>query len=728
MEDAVHHTDDVIRVRDRYYILSTSSLTDQRTQVLKNGDTFAVFDRRGDIDMLGHTAQGLYHDETRYLSQWVLRLGKDRPLLLSSSVKDDNSCLSVDLTNPDIHLDGQLAVARGTLHIERSKFVWKASQYERVRIRNYSLSPVEGRISVQFATDFSDIFEVRGVKRERRGERLAQTVKSDEVVLRYRGLDGVLRQTCVRCSPPPDEISASVISLKLSLPPKGEQTIVFSVSCEPCEHSAPSAAYEFVSLAAAESFAQMKEREPHIFTGNEQFNDWFNRSAADLRVMLTETRFGMYPYAGVPWFSTAFGRDGIITALETLWAWPWIARGVLTFLAATQATQTNPESDAEPGKIIHETRKGEMAALKEVPFGRYYGSVDATPLFIMLAGAYFRRTADFNFVQDIWPNIESALRWIDQYGDSDHDGLVEYRRRSKGGLVQQGWKDSADSVFHCGGEPAETPIALCEVQGYVYAAKREAADIAEALGRSDVSASLKQQAARLRSRFEEAFWCDDLGTYALALDGRKRPCRVRASNPGHCLFTGIASPEHAKRLSTLLLSEEFFSGWGVRTLGSHEVRYNAMSYHNGSVWPHDNALIAAGIARYGHKEGAAKILTGFLDASIFLDLHRLPELFCGFPRREGEGPTLYPVACAPQAWAAASIFLLLQACLGLEIQTSPPSVLLHRAQLPEALRHIEIRNLSIGDHIVDLGVERAGQGVGVTVLRKPPDLDIISIA
>ena len=728
MEDAVHHTDDVIRVRDRYYILSTSSLTDHRTQVLKNGDTFAVFDRRGDIDMLGHTAQGLYHDETRYLSQWVLRLGKDRPLLLSSSIKDDNSCLSVDLTNPDIHVNDQVSVPRGTLHIERTKFLWKASQYERIRIRNYSLSPVEGRISVQFASDFADIFEVRGVKRERRGERLAETIQSDQVVAFYRGLDGVLRETCVRCSPRPQEISPSVIVVDLALPSKGEQTIVFSVSCERCEQAIPSAAYELVSHAAAESLSQIKEKEPQIFTANEPFNDWLNRSIADLRVMLTETRFGMYPYAGVPWFSTAFGRDGILTALETLWALPWIARGVLTFLAATQATQTNPESDAEPGKIIHETRKGEMAALQEVPFGRYYGSVDATPLFVMLAGAYFRRTADVDFIRDIWPNIESALCWIDEYGDSDRDGLVEYHRRSKTGLVQQGWKDSADSVFHSDGGPAEAPIALCEVQGYAYAAKREAAEIADALGRSDVSAALRQQAEKIRSRFEEAFWCEDLGTYALALDRGKRPCRVRASNPGHCLFTGIASPERGKTVSDLLLSDEFFSGWGVRTLSSHELRYNAMSYHNGSVWPHDNALIAAGIARYGDKEGAAKILTGLLDASIFLDLHRLPELFCGFPRREGEGPTLYPVACSPQAWAAASVYLLLQACLGLEVQTSPPRVVLHRAELPEALPHIEIRNLRIGDRTVDLAIERAGQGVGVTVLHKSADLDIISIA
>jgi glycogen debranching enzyme len=368
-----------------------------------------------------------------------------------------------------------------------------------------------------------------------------------------------------------------------------------------------------------------------------------------------------------------------------------------------------------------------MAALKEIPFGRYYGSVDSTPLFIILAGAYYQRTGDLGFVQEIWPNIEAALRWIDVYGDLDRDGFVEYQRRSSTGLVQQGWKDSNDSVFHADGTLAEAPIALCEVQAYVFAAKGHAAEMALALRKRERSYELERQAESLRRNFEEAFWRPDLATYALALDGDKRPCCVRSSNAGHCLFGGIASSERAALVGRTLLEEDSFSGWGVRTLSSREIRYNAMSYHNGSVWPHDNALIASGLARYGHKEGAAKILTGLFDASIFLDLHRLPELFCGFQRRSGEGPTQYPVACSPQSWAAASVFLLLEACLGLEIQTSPPRVLFRRAELPESLPSIQIFNLPVGDATVDLALERGERSVGVTVLQKPSYIDIISI-
>lgn len=716
--------DDVIRVKNRYYILSTSSLADDRTCVLKDGDTFAVFDRRGDFETLGQGSLGLYHKETRYMSKWVLRLGNGRPLLLSSAVREDNAALTVDLTNPDIAMDG-LFIPRGSLHVERTKFLWKATQYERLRIRNYSVAPLDVPFSIQFAADFADIFEVRGIRRERRGQRLPPKIGGGEIILGYQGLDGVLRRAHVGCSPEPKEFSAGEIRLHVNLPPKGEQAYILTICCDSEEKS--DGFRKGKAIAPVRPFKAVHEREPRLCSGNEQFNDWLNRSTSDLHMMVTDTPQGPYPYAGVPWFSAAFGRDGIITALETLWAMPELSRGVLAFLAATQATTTDAESDAEPGKIVHETRHGEMAALKEVPFGCYYGSVDATPLFVLLAGAYFRRTGDLPFLRQIWPNVQAALRWIDRFGDPDGDGFVEYKRRSKTGLVQQGWKDSNDSVFHSDGELAEGPIALCEVQGYVYRAKRYAAELASALGDPKGGKKLQCQAQVLKQRFEESFWCEELGTYALALDGAKKPCRVRASNAGHCLFAGISSPERAAMVARTLLAEDSFSGWGVRTLSSREMRYNAMSYHNGSVWPHDNAIIASGMARYGRKNAAAKILSGMLGASIFLDLHRLPELFCGFERRSGEGPTLYPVACAPQSWAAGAVFMLLQACLGLEVQASPSRLIFRRATLPDNLPRVQIDKLPVGEAFVSVVLEKTAKCVSVTVLHKPANIDVISI-
>ena len=463
-----------------------------------------------------------------------------------------------------------------------------------------------------------------------------------------------------------------------------------------------------------------------IHSSNEMFNRWVERSVADIRMMLEGNPEIDYPYAGVPWFSTVFGRDGIITALECLWLTPRIAKGVLQYLAENQATRVDPASDAEPGKILHEMRRGEMAALGEVPFGRYYGSVDSTPLFVMLAGAYYQRTGDVAFIESLWPHIEAALEWIDHYGDQDGDCFVEYSRQSPNGLTQQGWKDSHDSVFHADGTLAEPPIALCEVQGYTYAGKNCAAELAALLGKTEISALLQSQAQELRARFEKEFWCPEIGTYAIALDGRKQQCQVRASNAGHCLFTRVAHPEKARLVAQELLGPDFFSGWGVRTVGSREPRYNPISYHNGSVWPHDNALIASGLSKYGFKDLAGRILSELLDASIFVDLHRLPELFCGLHRRSGEGPTLYPVACSPQAWAAGSVFLLLEACLGISINAPRKQIILDSPFLPDNITQLWIKGLEVAGSRIDLFLERRPEGVRVHVLDNVGKIDVIA--
>jgi glycogen debranching enzyme len=719
--------EDVIRVEDHFYILATASRVDERTRVLKDDDTFAVFDPYGDVLPFGMGEQGIYHEGTRFLSRLELRLGKVRPLLLSSTVRENNDLFPVDLTNPDLELEDGLMLPRGILHLFRSKLLSDGSCFEHLRLSNHGLAAIRVTLLLRFAADFADIFEVRGTRREARGLDLEPEVDGASVRLRYHGLDGVRRTTRLVFDPPPADLSGSGARFDLHLPSQHSETLDITIVCERGDHERPAASYEEVLLTATRRPADWRAGQCRIETSSDSFNEWLNRSHADLHMMITRTEYGPYPYAGVPWFSTAFGRDGILTAFEMLTVDPRIAAGVLTYLAAKQASELVPEQDAEPGKILHETRQGEMAALGEIPFGLYYGSVDATPLFVMLAGAYYERTGDRDLATRLWPHVERALEWTETYGDPDGDGFVEYARQTPRGLAQQGWKDSHDSVFHADGEPAEGPIALCEVQGYVYAARRAAADLADALGHVDRAIDLRRKAERLRGRFEDAFWSEDLSTYALALDGAKRPCRVRSSNAGHCLFTGIADVERARRTAMTLLSPDSFSGWGIRTIAAGERRYNPMAYHNGSVWPHDNAVIAAGFARYGLGDMAMRTMTGLFDASLFVDLHRLPELFCGFKRRPGEGPTLYPVACAPQSWASAAAFLLLQASLGLHVDAPRHRVVFTRPVLPPYLERVTLSNLTVGSASVDLGLERHGDDVSLTVSRRQGRVEILTI-
>jgi glycogen debranching enzyme len=714
-------------VTQHFYIATGSSPVDDRTRVLKHGTTFAVFDRYGDIASVGLREQGIFRDGTRFLSQLELYLAYARPLLLSSTVKADNSLFAADLANVDISRGGEIVIPRGTLHVLRTKFLWQGICYEQFQLVNYGTEPVDIPFQLRFAADFADIFEVRGVKREKRGERLEDVVDGSSVSLSYQGLDGVIRRTRFLCTPVPKRISASELHFDACLEPRTQATFNLAISCEilPCSNGIPKS-YESAWSAANFEISEVRREPSKVHSSSDEFNRWVARSQSDVEMMIVGNPEPNYPYAGVPWFSTVFGRDGIITALQCLWLNPAIARGVLDFLAHSQADEVNCTTEAEPGKILHEMRRGEMPALGEVPFGCYYGTVDATPLFVMLAHSYYLRTADLAFIEKIWPNLERALDWIDSYGDCDGDGFVEYSRQSEDGLVQQGWKDSNDSVFHADGSLATGPIALCEVQGYVYDAKRGAAHLASLLGNHERAAALESQAATLRSQFNTAFWCHDIATYAMALDGQKQPCRIRTSNAGHCLYTGIANPDYAYQVAHSLLSQDFFSGWGIRTVASGESRYNPISYHNGSVWPHDNALIAAGLARYGFKDMAAEILSSLLAVSTFVDLHRLPELFCGLERRSREGPTLYPVACAPQAWAGGAVFLLLQSCLGLSLNAEKKQIRLDGPYLPEAVPELWIRDLRIGDARVDLFLERRADLVRLQILDKRGEVDIIT--
>ena len=697
-----------------FYIAAVGTPARPR-RTLKYGDTFIVTDTHGDIGASSGDPDGLFHADTRFLSRLELLLNDGHPLLLGSNVRDDNTVLAVDLTNPDYYENGEIVLRKDVVHIARTIFLWRGAMYQRVALRNHGDRPVALRLQLRFGSDFADLFEVRGMKRPRRGRATAAVTARDQVVLNYQGLDDVARHTDITFDPAPNELTAAGAFFAFNLAP-GEARRIFLVARADGDAARP---IPFVRglLAAHRELRAATRGMTTIETSNELFNEVLCRSAADLAMLMTDTPQGRYPYAGIPWYSTTFGRDGLITALQMLWCDPRIARGVLSRLGAFQARSHDPESDAEPGKILHEMRSGEMAALGEVPFRLYYGSVDSTPLFVLLAGLYVERTGDDELLAELWPSIEAALHWIDTDGDLDRDGFVEYHRQTEQGLANQGWKDSYDAIFHADGAFAKGPIALAEVQGYVYAAKQVAARCARRLKHHERARQLETQAARLAERFEEAFWCEQIQSYALALDGEKKPCAVRSSNAGQVLFSAIARPDRARLVADQLMSPAFFSGWGIRTVARGEARYNPMSYHNGSVWPHDNALIALGLARYGFKRAVGHLAVGLSEAATYMDLRRLPELFCGFQRERRRGPTLYPVACAPQAWASATPFSLVEAMLGLEFRPETSEIHLRDPRLPAFLEQVILRNLSVGGSSMDLRVHRHGDEVSIEVLR-----------
>jgi glycogen debranching enzyme len=707
---------------DTFYIPATGPAARPR-RALKYGDTFVVVDSHGDIGASAGGPDGLFHADTRFLSRLEFLLNGLQPLLLGSNLRDDNAWLAVDLTNPDIYVGNHLALQKDTIHIIRTIFLWRGTAYQRLATRNYGNRAVELRLTFAFDSDFVDLFEVRGMHRERRGVAERNVIGLDRTALTYHGLDGESRSTTLLFDPPPTELTVKTASYRLRLAPGEARPIFFAAACnQPTDHK-PKPVLQVLRAARRELRAATQDATT-VETSNEIFNEVLCRSMADLHMLITDTPHGRYPYAGIPWYSTTFGRDGLITALQMLWIEPSIARGVLQRLAHFQAKVENPFGDAQPGKILHEMRCGEMAALGEVPFGLYYGTVDATPLFVMLAGLYAERTGDHETLVALWPAIKAALGWIDGPGDPDQDGFVEYRRASERGLANQGWKDSHDAIFHADGSAAEGDIALAEVQGYVFAAKQLATRCALRMGDMQMAHKLEREAAVLAERFDRAFWCADLGTYALALDGGKEPCRVRSSNAGQVLFTGIARQDRAVEVADNLLHPEMFSGWGIRTVAKGEARYNPMSYHNGSVWPHDNALISLGLARHGLKREVAQMFAGLFDAAAYMDLRRLPELFCGFQRSRGRGPTLYPVACSPQAWASATPFTLLEASLGLEFDVPAGEVRLRNPHLPPFLDDVILRGLRLGSSRVDFKVCRRGEGVAVEILRIRGDIQV----
>jgi len=678
---------------------------------LKDGNVFLLADSLGDIEA---PDSGLFWDDTRMLSRLELQVADSHPSLLGAAISQDNVRFTAHLTNRPLPAPGEHSIPRGVIHLERTRFLWSGQLYERLKITNFSSRDAQLPIAVRFGADFADIFEVQGHVRKRRGETLAPEIGVAAVRLAYRGLDR-LRAVEIRFSVAPLSLSGEEAQLCIGVPRGRSAELFLEIGAE--SSARPSAQrFEEALQAACASMQARAKVGAVIETSGRLFDQWLAQSRSDLALLTTELPTGAYPYAGIPWFATPFGRDAIITALQTLWLEPQLAAGVLRFLASTQAHEVNAFRDSEPGKIMHEMRRGEMAALQEVPFGQYYGGVDTTPLFIMLAGAYESTTGDAALIDQLWPNLLAATAWIEYRMEHSASGFIDYARASSTGLVNQAWKDSSDSIFHADGRIPPPPIAVVEVQGYAYAAFRAMSRLAALREDKERSLAWAARARGLRSEIERRFWMPEFNFYALAIDGEGQPCCVHASNAGHLLYCGVPSPERGALVASALLGERFASGWGIRTLAQGEARYNPMSYHNGTVWPHDTALCAAGIARYLGRDALVDVLSQMFEAATQLAM-RLPELYCGFPRTPGQGPTPYPVACVPQAWACGSVFMLLQACLGLQVDGPRKEVRIEQPLLPIGIEAIHLTDVAVGEARIDLKFERVQQQVIVAPAR-----------
>ena len=706
-----------------HQIHSPSSIQEQELRAVKHGDSFALFDTHGDVVGTGNAPEGVYFRDMRHVSYWRLTMCGTYPLLLGSALDDRVDALIVDLTNARLtNRDGR-QIPNDVLHLGRVKFLFEGSAFERLAVRNFDERAHSFSIELTLGADFRDMFEVRGEDRARRGRRAKPECDGIGISYAYSGLDGIDRRTAVDFAPQPDFVGDHRVRFDVTLDP-GERKVFYTrIRFEDEDRVDPIRACLEAYRALRRGRREALEGRPSVLSSNTSFDAMIARSIADVTTLTTQTPQGPAAYAGIPWYCTLFGRDSLITALQMLWYDPSLARGTLLRLAELQAQSDDPVADAEPGKILHETRLNEMANTGEVPFRHYYGSVDSTPLFVFLAGEYFRRTGDMQTVDSLWPHIEAAAAWIDRSGDRDGDGFFEYGRRNQDGLRNQGWKDSHDAISHVDGSLAEGPIALVEMQAYVYGAWNSLADLSEARGDAKSAREWRSRADDLRHRFSATFFDAELDCYVLALDGEKNPCRVVTSNAGHALLTGIATPEHARAVARRLLEPDCFSGWGIRTLSRDEARYNPMSYHNGSIWPHDNALIAAGFSRYGLQAAANRVFEALFEAAFYFDQRRFPELFCGFGRRHGRGPTLYPVACAPQAWASAAPMYMTQAALGLRVR-APTEVRFEKPHLPDFLSRLSLNGLICGPANADFDVQQLGPATSVFVRRCEGTMDV----
>jgi glycogen debranching enzyme len=720
--------------------------------VLKEGEVYLVSDSNGDIASRNSEGHGLYWRDTRFLSLYELRIDGTTPTLLSAA-GEHSFMNNLQFANAQLTTRDGRELGPRTLSVRRNRFIHGGLQ-ERIGLFNYNRFPVVLQVTLALGSDFRDMFDVRGyTQRAVHGVIETPEVVGPLVRLRYQGLDGVPRSTVVEFSRAPDEVLLENLDLpdrvqRRDLPGlsghgdlRTEYAITppsalarFELLLEPMQaasitvHVLPSireqspdrtlepASLDDKFVLIRNSYRAWEAQATEYTTDHDVLNSAIRRASGDLRLLSEPCEDGYLPSAGIPWFSVPFGRDGLITGLQTLAFEPRLARGTLHFLADHQGRRVDNWRDEEPGKILHEVRMGEVASLGQVPHTPYYGSVDSTPLFLVALGEYLRWSGDLTFAASLRPAVEAALDWIDIYGDRDGDGYVEYHSRSEHGIRNQGWKDSYDAVAYPDGRLVEPPIALAEVQGYVYAARLAAASLFRRLGLTGRAALETERAAALKERFWRDFLLPDEQYYAMVLTPDKAPLPVIGSNPGHCLWSGLLEGEAGRLAARRLQRADLDCGWGIRTLSSQEPMFNPMSYHNGSVWPHDNALIAAGLKRLGEDRAATHLIGEVLEAAMRFPDQRLPELFCGFTRdqRYFSIPAQYPVSCSPQAWSAGAIFLMLQTLLGLEADAERNRLTL-RPSLPSWLDRLSVRRLRVGSRRVDFLVFREAGRLRVEV-------------
>ena len=688
------------------------------TLTTKADGVFCLCVASGDIDSSVSPAHGLYFHDTRFLDRAVFRLGDEPLSVLFASADEDEQSVS-ELTNPDLELKRGRVIPKQQIGIRRERKLGKRVS-EAIFLRNFGLEPVTLELELEFAADFDSMFAVRGAEIGLRGKLHAPNWTKDTLEFRYDGADERVRTTTLRFDPVPTRTSANGMArYRLELAPAASKCIRISVEI------ADNGSGALETTPSARGRRSPNFSSVSIASDNALFDRVLERSFADLEMLVTRERGEVYFAAGVPWFVCLFGRDSIITALETVAYNPRVAAETLILLARYQGSRHDEWRDEEPGKILHELRVGEMANLGEVPQTPYYGTVDATPLFLCLLAEYVRWTGDLDLFRKLEKNVERALRWLDQIADHDGDGFIDYVSLSEKGLASQGWKDSGNSIANSDGSPAEPPVALVEVQGYVYRARLDTAWLYRLSGRRQEAEKLEREAQALRKRFQSAYWLPDRRYLAVALQKGGRRAEAISSNPGQALWSGIVSARHARAVARTLLSKPMFSGWGIRTMAEGEAAYNPLDYQVGAVWPHDNAMIARGLKRYGFSEDALRVFTAIYEAASRLSSYRLPEVFAGLDRGDSPGPVRYPVACSPQAWAAGAIPYMLRTALGLEPDATENTLRVVRPALPDWLGEVSVRGLRVGEATVDLLFRRRHSETSVVVLEQRGPLHVL---